>query len=234
MMKYKILAMLLTIFCLLGMAACGAATSVASVPSENGPESFGYVVSDLPSAPAATESQTSESETSADDASLTQAKDLYDTAAISAILVCDAVDGLSYSTDDPIYFWRAIGYLAGLMHSDQDTVSMTAADVERYAGTLFPLAFAHSSDWPALTEEDPLVSRDGDNYLVHLPDISSLTFDIRDAVRTEDGAYTAQAEIFREGESLGRYSVSLTDYTGPDSGRSIFNYSILGLTSSLT
>ena len=233
-MKYRIPALLLALFFLFSMTGCGDTASVSPSSSETEPQTFGNTFSDMPSGGAETTAPPSDESSAEADPAAAAARTVHDSVAISAILVCDAVERLPYSADDPMYFWRAIGYLAGLLNADQETVSMTAADVEIYAGALFPLAFASSSDWPALTEEDPLVSRDSANYLVHLPDISDLTFDVRDAVPAGDSAYTAHAEIFRDGESLGQYTVHLTDYSGPNSGHSIFDHSILGLDPLLT
>lgn len=227
-MKHRILLPLLALTCTLALCGCGDTGASISSASE-GPQSFGQV----PDSPVETAPVTASSEETApapslspDDTPVSAQEDMTELA-IQAVILCQAVDQLPYSPDDPLYFWRAVGYLSGLAGGGSAVIS--EEDVAVYAGALFPLSLADSSAWPALTEEDPLVTWDGNHYSVHLPEIGKLELSLEEPL--EGSSQSVRAELYQDGTSLGAFSVSLQAYSGPDSGREKFDHSILGLES---
>lgn len=225
-MKHRILLLLLALACVLSLCGCGdrGASVVSSAPEE--PQSFGHV----PEGPMETTPVTGSAGEAADPQSSSaadSAKEDLTELAIQAVILCQASDQLSYSPDDPLYFWRAIGYLAGLIGDGSAVIS--EEDVAAYAGALFPLTLADSSQWPSLTEEDPLVTMEGSGYSVHLPELGELELSLEDPLG--ESSTSVQAELYQNGASLGTFSVSLGAYSGPDSGREKFDHSILGLES---
>lgn len=233
-MIHKLLAICLALALCLSLGACGdKPTPLSQSEAETTPETFGNLNVSAPVETAQTTAAPESAETPSEapvetDGVIDEAQaERFHNAAEGAIMICDAIDQLPYSSTDPMYFWRAMGYMVGLIQSDMETMSVTATDVELYAYALFG---DFSGEIPSLTEEDPLVSRDGENYLVHLPELGNLVFS-GDGTPTEnsDGTSSAQISIEQDGVVIGQYLVTYEAYSGPPSGQSIFAHSILGL-----
>lgn len=227
-MRWKYLAAALAACWMLTLTACGdtanSLSGESAQPSE--PQTFGNTFGDAPAETAAvtggpeaaevdsagsSAGQEAQDSMNADQDTLRRTQSLK---AITAVLYCDAVDQLSFSPDDPMYFWRAVGYMAGLTQYEGaipagSQVSLRETGVEASAGVL-----GYTGEIPSLTEEDPLISRNGDDYLVTLPEMGEILGEYTDPAASGDGAYTMEAELYQNGVSLGRYTVVVKEYTG--------------------
>lgn len=105
-----------------------------------------------------------------------QAEDSAVNQSVMAAILC-AQDGLTYDPEDPVYFWRAVGYLITLRSMDEtftssgtDGTHLTAENLPIFVQAMFA---NYSGEVPSVTEEDPLVSRTEDGgYLIHGPEVS--------------------------------------------------------------
>lgn len=227
-MKRRIVSILLCIACLGALTACGGKTesSVPEVSQE--PETFG--VTELPAAtqsPVGT-AQPQDEATAGNQPAPSQEADALNQQLAAAVL-CQA-DGLSYDPEDPVYFWRAVGYLAGATAQEgpgQGTgtpgvYQISQEDIQMYIQAMFG---GYSGEIPSVTEEDPVVSMaENGDYLIHAPQTAvTLT-----ALTVTDGQ--AQLEAAENGQVIGSFTAALTEYTGPESGKSLFRYSLTGIT----
>ena len=247
-MKYhiRILALGLTLTYLL--AGCGKTTSGTSSVSVAEPESFGVDhIGDTPEEMAET---TGAEETSAVDSALDAsaessgssveqeaARDLTQLAVKSA-LCAEYIDGLSYDGADPVYFWRALGYLIGLVGEQSPAVSMegdllklAAEDVDPFVTALFG---TYDAQYPSLGEENPLVASEygeqGEVYAVSQWDLSAMEVTMTEPEDQGDGTYRCQAELSENGTPVCSYTVTLEDDTVQEGQTPLFAYSIIGLT----
>lgn len=226
-MKNRVIAMLLCLSCMLALAACGKEAQVSEMSASETPQTFGNAPVESPEMAQTVPEEDSSGQVSA------QAEDSAVNQTVMAAILC-AQDGLTYDPEDPVYFWRAVGYLVTLRSMDEtftssgtDGTHLTAENLPIFVQAMFG---DYSGEVPSVTEEDPLVSRteDGD-YLIHGPDVS-LEMALGEITSNQDGGYTAQAELKNQGENQGVYQVTLVDYTGPEAGKELFRYSLAGIT----
>ncbi len=227
-MKKRVIAILLGLSCMLALAACGKeAPASESVPSEtaqafgNAPVESPQMAQTVPEADSSGWRVTPQGEESAVNQS------------VMAAILCDQ-DGLTYDPEDPVYFWRAVGYLVTLRSMDETFSSSTTEGTlvtQENLDVFIQAMFADfSGEIPSVTEEDPLVSRTEDGgYLIHGPEVS-LELSLGEITPSPDGGYTAQAELKNDGENQGVYQVTMVDYTGPEAGKDLFRYSLTGVT----
>lgn len=248
-MKTKLLSLILIISCLFSLTACGSnAQSTAEVASEPAqvPQAFGTsTLEDVPVQEAQTTTLPEAAETSeapvnvpsAPDADASSAVQDFTEQAVTAAIICDAMDALPYTPEDPMYIWRAVGYLIGQIGTDADLITMEG-DFGHIASES-ALIFAHaidadySGDVPSVTEEDPLISiaEDG-GYLINMLSQGDLVLEMtRNRDTAEGDTCTEEAELFQNGESLGVYTVTLSAYTGGNDGGRYFAYSIQDISS---
>ena len=234
-MKHRIIAALLAITLLLTASACGAET-VSSVSAEpEAPQSFGgehFTDSTVQAADTTALPEPGSSE-AAEGQEPEPVQDLT-ALAVEAVLYCDAVDMLPYGPDDPMYFWRAMGTLIGLVGEKSTALKpedgqyrLEGADAEIFALALFS---DFDGVYPSVTEEDPMVAlpEDGsDAYLIHTPEFSDLDLNMTEPEGGEDGTATVEAELLQGGESLGKYTITLKAYPEDRAGKNTFAYSIV-------
>lgn len=240
-MKYVISCMLLMVLC---FTACGE-NQASSLPesSSPAPEAFGTRVDSTPVEEAMTTALPEGSILDAPDGSLLEpeappdstqeVQDYTEKAVIAAIVSC-SLDHLEYNASDDQYLWRSVGYLAGQIGVDQNLLTSQGDFGQITPETAAMLAYAVNGDFngtlPVVTEEDPLISRaENGDYLINL--LSQGTLELQMTENRHPGeTVTEEAELFQNGESLGRYSVTLTDYRGDITGGQYFSYSILDVT----
>lgn len=227
-MKNRVIAMLLCLSCMMALAACGKEPQVSEASATETPQTFGNAPVESPEM-----AQTVPEEDSSGWRVTPQAEDSAVNQAVMAAILC-AQDGLTYDPEDPVYFWRAVGYLVTLRSMDEtftssgtDGTHLTAENLPIFVQAMFG---EYAGDIPSVTEEDPLVSRTEDgNYLIHGPRSISLELSLGEITPVQEG-YTVQAELKNQGENQGVYQVSLVDYTGPEAGKELFRYSLTGIT----
>ncbi len=239
-MKIKIISLLLA---LLMLTACGTEVSapVSAPAPEEAPQTFGEApVADTPVQMAETTAMPSaaqEPEAEAPQgAPLAPAETMEGEteweplqAQLTALILCKESDGLSYAPEDPIAMLRGLGYLVGLMegHDNRIQVSGSAAIItpamaEEYVKVLFD---GFSGQFPGVTEEDPLVKKNGKNYEINLVELGDLSLDCAPIVEEADGTMTVTASLTLDGRSLPTYSFTL-DFS--DSGH--FSYVVCSMT----
>ncbi len=244
-MKRNYMALMLVIGLLLSLCACGKTeSSVASVPAETSePQAFGDVsLEDIPALEAQTtslpEGSAAEPADSAQEpaAPPAAAQDFTEAAVIAAI-ICDGVDMLPYAPEDPMYLWRSVGYCIGQVGTAADLVTMedVFGKVSPDAALIFAWAMDadFSGEMPSVTEEDPLIAMAEDGgYLINMLSQGNLELQMTEN-RYNAGGETVieEAELFRDGESIGTYTVTLTPYTGPAEGAQYFSCSISHISS---
>ena len=214
---------------MLGLAACGKEASVSeSVPAETA-QTFG-------NAPVVESPQMAQTVPEADSSGWQVTPQREESAvnqSVMAAILCDQ-DGLTYDPEDPVYFWRAVGYLVTLRSMDETFSSSTTEGTlvtQENLGVFVQAMFGDfSGEVPSVTEEDPLVSRaENGGYLIHGPEVS-LELSLGEITPSPNGGYTAQAELKNNGTNQGIYQVTLVDYTGPEAGKDLFRYSLSGVT----
>lgn len=233
-MKTKLFSLILATSLLFSLTACGnaAQSTAASVPSE-APQTFGDSALEtvpvqeaqttaLPQQPDSSEAPAVTEATAAD----------FTEQAVTAAIICDAMDALPYTPEDPMYIWRSVGYLIGQIGTEADLITMEGdfGHIAQDSAAVF--AYAMDADFsgslPSVTEEDPLiaVAEDG-GYLINMLSHGDLSLTMtRNRYDTAADTCSEEAELFLNGESLGVYTVTLTAYTGGDIGRQYFSYSI--------
>lgn len=227
-MKNKAIAILLCLSCILALSGCGKEAAVSEPSASETPQTFGNTAVESPDT-----AQTVPEADSTGSRVTPAAEESAVSQSVMAAILCDQ-DGLTYDPEDPVYFWRAVGYLVSmraldtsLTGSTDGAVSVTPEKLDVFVQAMFG---GYSGEVPAVTEEDPLVSMaDNGDYLIHAPEMN-LTLNLGEITPAQDGGYTAQAELISDGENQGVYQVSLTDYTGPENGKSLFQYSLTGIT----
>ena len=227
-MKNRAIAMLLCISCMMALAACGKEAQVSEMSDSETPQTFGNAPVESPEM-----AQTVQEEDSSGWRVTAKAEYSAVNQSVMAAILC-AQDGLTYDPEDPVYFWRAVGYLITLRSMDE-TFTSSEMDGTRVTSENLPIFVqamfgGYAGDIPSVTEEDPLVSRTEDGgYLIHGPNVS-LEMALGEITPNQNGGYTAQAELKNQGENQGVYQVTLVDYTGPEAGKELFRYSLTGIT----
>lgn len=240
-MKIRLLSLLLA---LLMLVSCGTETSsvVSEASQEEPPQTFGQIASDTPVQVAETTAMPSVSEEEpeevpgeaplapeeADDGSVEWAP-LH--AQLTALILMKESDGLDYQAEDPVAMLRSLGYLAGLMqdHDSRIEVSgstgtITAAMAEEYVKALF---HNFSGQFPAVTEEDPLVKQNGKNYEINLVDLGDLSLECGPIIEEADGTMTLTATLTLDGRPLPSYR-----FTIETAASQTFHYGICSMTRS--
>lgn len=227
-MKTRFVAMILCLSCMAGLAGCGNDHPVSEVPASETPQTFGNAPVESPNM-----AQTVPEEDSAGWRVTPQKEESAVSQSVMAAILC-AQDGLTYDPEDPVYFWRAVGYLVTLRSMDG---SLTGSSAEGTCVTQENLSIFvqemfgnYAGEIPSVTEEDPLVSRtENGDYLIHGPSSISLELSLGEITPTQDG-YTAQAELKNDGVNPGVFQITMVDYTGPEAGAQLFRYSLTGVT----
>ena len=224
----RVIAIVICLSCMAGLAACGAEPQVSEVSVSETPQTFGNAPVESPQM-----AQTVPEEDSTGWRVTPQREESAVNQSVMAAILC-AQDGLTYDPEDPVYFWRAVGYLITLRSmgelftsSGTEGTLVTSEDLPIFVQAMFG---DYTGEIPSVTEEDPLVSRTEDgNYLIHGPDSISLELSLGEITPAQAG-YTAQAELKNDGENQGVFQIALIDYTGPESGKELFPYSLTGVT----
>lgn len=235
-MKYSISCTLLLLMALF-LTGCGQTPAASVVESSSAPpDAFGSPVESAPVEEAMTTALPAGSALEPVVISVPEAEpemqDHTEDAVIAAIVAC-AVDQLEYSSVDDQYLWRCVGYLAGQIGIDQDLVTAEGDFGHITPETATMLAYAVNGDFsgtlPVVTEEDPLISKTEEGgYLINLLSQGSLELQMTEN-RHPGETTTEEAELFQDGNSLGRYTITLTDYRGDEAGAKYFSYSILNV-----
>ena len=232
MMKHRFFIFLLCLLLIIGLTCCGEKESVAE-PSVSSavPEAFGAAsIRDIPLEEAQTTALPASDTISAEPP---QTLPDYTEATVTAAIICDAMDMLPYTQGDDQYLWRAVGYLAGQIGFDEALITREGELGKVSSETAAALAYAVDSSFsgqlPAVTEEDPLISKSEDGgYLINMLDQGQLTLEMtQDRLNASTETFTEEAELFLDNVSLGKYQVELRNYTGPMGG--FFGYSIVSL-----
>ena len=224
-MKNRAIAILIFLLCMAGLSACGNENPVSEASPAETSQPFGNAPVESPEM-----AQTVPEEDSLGWRVTPQPEESAVSQPVMAAILCSR-DGLTYDPEDPVYFWRAVGYLITLCSMDETSgtegILVTQENLPIFIQAMFG---SYAGEIPSVTEEDPLVSRteDGD-YLIHGPDGISLELSLGEITPVQDG-YTAQAELKNEGENQGVFQVALVDYTGPEAGKALFRYSLTGVT----
>lgn len=221
----RVIAVVICLSCMAGLSACGNEPQVSEASVSETPQTFGNVPVESPQM-----AQTMPEENSAGGRAASQAEESAVSQSVMAAILC-AQDGLTYDPEDPVYFWRAVGYLITLRSVDEafttsrsEGTLVTSENLPIFVQAMFG---DYAGDIPSVTEEDPLVSRtdDGD-YLIHGPGSISLELSLGEITPAPEG-YIAQAELKNDGET---FQITLIDYTGPEAGKELFHYSLTGVT----
>ncbi len=220
--------MLLLLSCMLALVACGKAPKASEASPTETVQAFGNAPVESPE-----RAKTVPEEDSSGWRVAAQSEYSDVNQSVMAAILC-AQDGLIYDPVDPVYFWRAVGYLVTLRSMDESFTSsktngthVTAENLTIFVQAMFA---NYSGEVPSVTEEDPLVSRtEGGDYFIHGPDVS-LEMALGEITHDQNGGYTAQAELKNQGENQGVYQVTLVDYTGSEAGKELFQYSLTGIT----
>jgi hypothetical protein len=218
----KIMALLLAL-CLL--TACGDKTASISEVEETEIQTFGVsTVSEASEVPEPSTEPTQESETleepesAAESEETERSQDLTELT-IRAVLYCDYVDAYYYQKDDPVYFWRAVSILVGLVGEqypastvEGDLVTIAAQDIEPFVTALFG---EYTEQYPSVGEENPVVYatyQDGQEvYHVIRRDMSD--FEMEWEGKTEGDTLYCTATVRYGGETAGYH---LTFREDPD------------------
>lgn len=158
-------------------------------------------------------------------------------AAVTAVIIAHAIDHLDFSPTDDQFLWRAVGYLAGQLGTGSDLVSSDgdfgALTPDHAAILAYAVNGSFSGELPAVTEEDPLISKTEEgSYLVNMLSQGSLELQMTENRYTSsEDTVTEEAELIQDGVSLGTYNVTLQKYSGDEAGNAFFAYSIVGLSS---
>lgn len=248
-MKYKAWALLLALSLLLALAACGEAggRSGAALSESSAEESEAFGAENVEGTPErmaettmASGSGQTEPQMASEQEALTEeaplpagAVDLTGLAIKSAVCV-EYLDGLAYDREEPVYFWRAVGYLVGLA-GDQcpaavvgdGFVTLTADELSGFVTALFG---GYDTQYPSLGEENPLVASEYEDgteiYRVTQWDLSAQSVAVTEPEAQGDGSYQVRAEIVEDDGTVAAYRVTLEDYPDSEGETALFAYSI--------
>lgn len=244
-MKYRVFALFLSLLLLSG---CGNAQSTAeTAPPEETLQAFGQMLEDAepeqaaqttavtgPAVATAPETEREEEAAptmSPEEAEKVSSDDPETEAVLTALIMIRETDGLSYDANDPVSVLRGFGYLTGLM-KEMDTrlsVSGSTATVKESTAKeyVYALFGGFDGNFPAVTEEDPLVKDSGSKYAVNLVDLGALELQMSARSENPDGTYTITAGLTIDGRTLPEYNFTLTDFKGGSGG--IFSYSVIAM-----
>lgn len=229
-MKRRFLEFFLVLWVVILCSGCSGENIRSKAESSAEPEAFGITettprMAQTVEDPSAAEAEPEQSE----------AGSITEQQALAAIL--SSRDGLDYDPEDPVCFWRTVGYLVGLCSNIErvrDVITIQA-DGSVYVSQENINIFIHAvfgnytGEIPAVTEEDPLITLAEDGgYIVQVLSAGAELQELQ--LQGENGVCTAEAELLLQDGSGDRYQISLSDYTGPEQGRGIFAYSISGVT----
>lgn len=232
-MRSRVIAILLCISCICTMTGCGSrAVSESVEASASAPAAFGNAPAVSPELAAQTQKPVEENDT--DSAAEPEGEGQEDALhqQLAAAILCQQ-DGLNYDPEEPVYFWRAVGYLVGMtapgaLAEETEQLGVYRVTKENIRAFVQAMFADFSGEIPSVTEEDPVVSM-GENgdYLIHAP-AATITLTTLEVTPTADGAIVL-TEAGRDGMLAGTYEIELRDYTGPASGKTEFRYSIAGV-----
>lgn len=234
-MRYRYIALLLGL--LLTLTACGSGNAV-SADSQPVPEPEAFGAETFDSAPAQMAETTNAPETAPAEAESTPEAPApevnLDELALTSVLLSVYVDGQTYDPQSSGFFWRALGYLVGYGGTDTGAViedgraKLTEQQLQPLVTGLFG---PYEGQYPALTEEDPLVTSeyvDGEMvYSVTLQETMEYTVNRSEPEPQEDDTCRCRAELRKDGEVLGAWTVTLTACPSEPGGP--FTYCIRGL-----
>ncbi len=216
--KYLSIAMLLTLLLTsCGSAHTGEAAGDSAVSEEA--QSFGIIsIAEEPSqaaeitAPAETEAAEAEPTVSAEISESDTAQEEEDATllAVKSVLCCEYLDKLTYDGTDPVFFWRAVAYLANLTAATD--LRLSESQLAILVDTLFG---TYTEQYPSLGEENPLVTwelqSDGaETYCVTEWDLSEITVSMTQPELQEDGSYLSTASLQENHTLMGQYLITLT------------------------
>ena len=228
----KILTLLAAL--ILCLTACGNAES-SPEPAAHSPETFG--VSSLETAPqemADTIRPSGEPIPNGQTGSVTETQSSETVnlmeQAVECAVAAEFLDGFSYDPGDPVYFWRALGYLVGLGGNPDypirdGRVELPTNAIEPYVTALFG---EYTAQYPSLGEENPLVSEEGGIYTVTASGPFDHSFTMTEPEPQGDGTYRCRAEISGGGRT-GSYTVTLKDCPSKSGEEALFPYCITGI-----
>ena len=137
-MKNRVIAMLLCLLCMTELAACGKTPQVSEASATETAQTFGNAPVESPEM-----AQTVPEEDSTGWRVSAEAEDSAVNQAVMAAILC-AQDGLTYDPEDPVYFWRAVGYLITLRSMDEtftssgtDGTHLTAENLPIFVQAMF-------------------------------------------------------------------------------------------------
>lgn len=234
-MKYKLQLFAIGVSLLYLLSGCGASAQSPAAPEETA-QRFGAENPTGTSEPASETAapraaQTPNPQTAAESTAEAAQSGLPtpDEQALLSAMLADYQDGLSYDPEDPVYFWRAVGYLAGSSGQASDgAVKLSAGELAPYVEALFG---PYTLQYPSLGEENPLVSEEYVNgqtlYTVTASGPFDQTVTMTEPEAQGDGTYLCHAELVQGTQILAGYTVTLRDYSGSGTR---FTHSIAGLT----
>lgn len=216
---------------LLLLTACGDAQS-SLAPAENTPEAFGAShLEDTPLEMADTVEASQAPAQNVQTGSVTEGQSSETVSlmeqAVECALAAEFLDGFTYDPGDPVYFWRALGYLVG-MGGNPDypvrdgQVKIPTDAVKPYVTALFG---DYTAQYPSLGEENPLVSEEGGMYTVTASGPLEHSFSMTEPEPRGDGTYRCRAEMSGGGRTV-IYTVTLKDYPAENA---LFPYCITGI-----
>ena len=229
-MSHKKILLSLLAALILCLTACGETTDSAA-PAAQTPETFG--ASNLENAREMADTiemgQKPAPDNQAGSVSESQSSQTADlmAQAVECALAAKFLDGFVYDPGDPVYFWRALGYLVGLggnpAYPVRDSrVQIPTNEIRPYVTALFG---EYTAQYPSLGEENPLVSEEGGMYTVTASGPFGHSFTMTDPEPQGDGTYRCRAEI-SEGGRTGKYTVTLQDYPAKAGEEPLFPYCI--------
>lgn len=250
-MKYKcgLLAAALGLVCLL--AGCGStgaqpSESVPAAPAETG--AFGMVsiaetpeqMAEITAAPAPESSAAEELPEASSAEEMAEPEEPVDLTnlAVKSVLCSEYLDRLTYDRADPVFFWRAVGYLVGQVGEqypeatlEGDMVTIPADGAAPFVTALFG---SYEEQYPSLGEENPLIATEYQEqqeiYKVSRMDLSTMDVTMGQMELQEDGTYRCRAELQEDGQTVAVYVLTLTKYPETEGETPLFAYSITGLT----
>lgn len=218
----------LALAALILLSGCGGAPEAASsAASTTEPETFGITsaaemtqaasAADQP-APDQTQAQVTEEDTTVQAPDSVPSVDLTQ-AAIKAAACAVYFDGIDYQPMDPVYFWRAVCYLAGEVGTSDPAITeedgflvVAAEDLPRFVERLFG---PYTEQYPSLGEENPFARwevRDGaEFYVITRRDLDNLSVEQGEPERTESGTILREVVLLEDGTEVMRFQAELTE-----------------------
>ena len=230
-MKYKLLSLLLAAALAISMGACAKTDSKAESAASQTPGAFGAENLDGTAQPMA--ETTGQPEGNPPAGSLLESNALENSGDLTERAIECAVaavydDLLTYDPGDPVYFWRALGYLLARNPEyplADGTVKIPVDAIDPYVTALFG---TYEGQYPSLGEENPLVAEENGMYSVVSPGPFNHTFTMTEPEAQGDGTYICRVEmrgLAGAGETAG-YTVTLRDYPAENA---MFSYCVTAI-----